>query len=181
MIRLEETTVRLLWSHLKKKYKLKFYKKEDSRLMKVVGWTLQKAGVMPKKAFIENYTTTIGHRIYFHKGFKRDYDVNDVCLLTHEISHVVQSIGLSYVTNSYKRARWETDAYKAENEIYHYLTGSTYTVGDLVRILKGYGLSKNDLDYARSKYETAEDMICRGHYVEPVSKEVIRFLSSKNQ
>jgi len=177
--------VKALWEHFQKKYKAKIVKKNKSTLMKTVGWYLDVAGYMSKSDFMNHYTTTVKHKIYVPKDFelgipnKRSNIITQFDLACHEFTHVLQNLGLSYVTKPSKRLKAETDAFIASMEIYHFLTGNKLNPDSMAVKLKPYGIEKEGLKYASKKYRTANLMIEQGLYKSETVLEAIHFLKNR--
>jgi hypothetical protein len=56
--------VTALWDAMRARYGTRIIDKSSAAEMKLVGWFLERIGVLDQAAFLERFTTTIGRRIY---------------------------------------------------------------------------------------------------------------------
>lgn len=121
-------SVQALWLHLAARYRTRLLDKRRSPLMHAVAWVLGTARVLPKDAFLQQYTTTIGRRIYLAWD---PWLVDDspetawrsLVLAVHEHQHVAQwergpvRFVLGYLLSPRRRAELEAEAYGTALEL----------------------------------------------------------------
>ena len=91
-------------------HKVKLVDKRKSRFMRAIAWALSVLGIMGRDEFLDNFTTTIGSRIYTQKHL--DWD-NPSPLMFHELTHVLQFsflMAVRYLLSSKWRMRYESEA-----------------------------------------------------------------------
>jgi hypothetical protein len=118
----KETSLRL-FEDFKKEYKFKLINKKDSCFMKFIAWFLNLFGIMNKEMFMNNYTTTIGKKIYhsFEIGEGSEDELwGQIKTLIHEVIHTHQfekegffTYSWRYLANRSKRAMYEAEAYRS--------------------------------------------------------------------
>ena len=162
--------VRAFSRHMLDYYDLEVVQKTDSAFMKLLAWVLNTIGVMDKKAFMENASTTIGNKIYlpFVLGEASDKFTfpNQISILTHECQHKVQRLKdgrgfyFSYLFSSAKRAAYEADGYRVNLELFFWYTGHLLNINAIsTAIQKNYGCTKADAEMAKTILERASRLV----------------------
>ncbi len=144
------------WKSMCRKFNAKLQPKSKSRMMRTMGWMLERSGSMTAKKFAR-YTTTIGRTVYipFTLGTPSDeWDLeHQIITCAHEMVHVTQAgktrrsrarFYIRYLTSKKWRTKYEMEAYGA-NFLFHYrLTGVFLSPSYIAGLLKSYGCSKAD-------------------------------------
>ena len=185
---LNSVDVKDIWDYFCKKYNVTLVKKENSKLMSIVGWAFSRLGIMSKEKFIEDFYTSllVGKKrlVYLPKGTvigEGDTDelCSQLCTLAHELYHlVVQKLGVTYLFSKYKVIKAETDAYLCNLELYHYFTNSILSAEYMAGLLASYNCGTEEMSFALKKYSAANKMIRRGHYKQPIVLELIEHVES---
>ena len=179
--------VRAFSRHMLNYYDLEVVQKTDSAFMKLLAWFLNTIGVMDKKAFMENASTTIGNKIYlpFILGEASDKFplTNQVSILTHECQHKVQRLKDSkafyfrYLFSSAKRAAYEADAYRVNLELYFWYTGRLLKIDAIAKAIQGnYGCTSNDAAMAKKILERSVRLVVEGLIVSKATKVAMEWI-----
>lgn len=160
---LDPDDVRAFYKHMQDHYGTCIVSKDDAKEMKAIAVVLDQLGIMDKEAFLKNYATTVGARIYlpFQIGVEQPgWDLwSQLVTAVHEHQHVVQSVrdGLEYevgyVADTSTRARHEAEAYLCNVELHHWRYGLIPTPRRFADKLAHYGCTDQDILWA-AKYLT---------------------------
>lgn len=186
-----DENTKALWDYFAKKYSIRVKDKSKSWVMRKSGRWVDRLGYMYYDSFMENYYTTVCYPWYL--GGK-DYiyvpsritigegSYLELCkqmeVVTHEVTHVIQQVGILYLLDSDKIATTETEAYCCDMEMHHYLTGNLKSASLMANLLKAYGCNIKQINYAVAKYNLCADMVDKGVYKQSTVKQAIRFLES---
>lgn len=144
--------------------------KDDSDLMDLVGSFLDMIGVQDKDMFTDQFTTTIGERIYYpyEVGIEGSHGYtlwNQVTTLVHELVHVQQyhkapiNFALRYIGSLTDRAHFESEAYAADLEMHVWRHGAPYNIPGRASVLKFYGCGQEEVDFMTHHLETVALML----------------------
>lgn len=162
--------VQEFWAYMGKKYRFKVIDKEDAAEMKLVGWALDTMSIQDQDHFLENYTTTIGSKIYVNfdigVGTQRQL-VGQIITCAHECQHIIQSrrdplYEVKYLTNDAARTMFEVDAYQANMEIHWWFYQKLLSPTMLANQLKGYSIGAANRRVAKKRFVSAGKMIQYG-------------------
>ena len=175
-----ESTVTLTGEHVKSycdymfhRFDAKLVKKEGNTFMDMAGKLIG----MDEETW-QKYTTTIGHTIYsntvpgvFTEGHSL---VGQICLFTHELKHVCQAddeflYSMKYLTSKSYRTKKEVEAYTANMEMYHILTGKMLSINSIINNLHDYKITVTDLNVAEIELEQANKIISYGGIINEIS------------
>jgi hypothetical protein len=157
--------VRAFYAAMTQRFGATLIDKSDSVEMQLVADFLGSIGVMDRRAFLANYTTTLGHRIYvpFEPGVAAPgWDLwYQIVVLTHECQHIVQydKIGSVqfdwlYVSDKAARARFEAQAYRSQLELQRWHYGQLESSSDVAARLAAYAVKSSDLPVAAEILES---------------------------
>lgn len=178
-----------VWAAMQKLYGTTVIDKSDSRLMKVVGSTLDLLGVQDKETFLKKYTTTINRAIYmpYPIGAPGVDFIGQLALCAHEHQHVVQAdregwpaFAARYVVDHAARAVYEAEAYACNLEIAHALRGTPIAelagaTAHYARALKeGYGCTDDDVAVVEAALDLSLKQLESGVVVNEASRRVIQ-------
>jgi hypothetical protein len=159
----EPEDVRAFWKFMQDHYGTSVIAKDDAKSMRAIATLLDALGVMDRDAFLRDYTTTIGKKIYtpFEIGVAQPgWDLwQQIVVCVHEHQHVVQHVrdGLAYeagyVADTSTRARHESEAYLTNIELHHWRFGQIPTPRRFAEKLAHYACKDQDIAWA-AKYLT---------------------------
>ena len=179
--------VTALWDALRERYGTRIIDKSSATETKLVGWFLERIGVLDAKSFLERFTTTIGRRIYvpFTLGTPtpRHSLWSQMVVCVHEHQHVEQqnrdgqlSFTLRYLASQAARAAYEADAYRCNLELYYWHTGQLPSPRELAERLRSYGVRDADIDVAETTLIAAARTVKAGGLITPAAKFAIAWL-----
>lgn len=171
------------WKYITKKYKTHVKNKSDSDEIKLIASLLSIAGIMDADKFLNNYTQTLGSNIYpnFTVGDPGKVPLDlQAAVCIHEHVHVRQFRSADFVwgycINSAKRTLYECEAYRANMEIGFWFTGKCQTPSSIVKAMKGYNLTNDDLKFAQEYLTKSAAIIKQGAVMTPESQVAIAWL-----
>ena len=186
-MRVTGAQVKAFWTYMSKKYDFDIVTKSDDELMHIVGWALDQMGIMDKKKFLNNYTTTVcvgKHRVVYvnfeiGKGSQSEL-IRQIGVAAHESQHVVQatrdpSQPIKYLASDSSRAYYEADAYRASMEMHWFFTGKLISPKSLADKLKGYSVGAADRRICEKHLIIASKVVKRGGVITGTSKVAIRW------
>jgi hypothetical protein len=163
-----------------KEFDVEIMKKTDSKKMELVAKWLNFWGVKDYKDFMENYTTTVGESIY--NAFEIGVPGNgwglvwQMTTLVHELRHVLQYreskvlFPIDYATSRSARTHYECQAFAADMELWHWLTGRDYPIGNRVgSLLRGYNIKQMHADYAQVHLDTIHEIVKEGGVTDDIA------------
>lgn len=180
--KLTPEVVKSYWKHMTQFYDVEVKKKSGSKWMSFI-----RPFTGMSKELWARYSTTIGHTIYTDVipgvATSEKSLLGQVCLITHECQHVVQSDnlwihGVSYLLSSASRTKWEADAYTCNVEMCYRLTHKMITVESILEKLKNYTLSPGDLEAARKTLEARIATIKAGGLITTAAKTGTTFFTA---
>lgn len=148
-------------------YDVEVINKADSQLMALVASFLDAIGVVDKDDFLHNYSTTFGNVIYIPFSVGSGDLWNQVTILTHELSHVLQfkhssaEFMLRYICNKSDRANYEAEAYSTDLEL-RVWNGETPDVAQSAQSLLSYGLGQHYVEFMTKYLEIRLDVYRQG-------------------
>lgn len=178
------------WEYMQGKYGFSVINKNDSSMMKMVDWILSGIGIMDRKEFLNNYSTTVGHSVYipFVLGEGDSLGLMDqVIICAHEAQHVVQYnkdnaifVG-GYVSSKSRRASYEVEAYNVTMEMYYYFTGKVLSSNFLCNLLSKYAIDEVDLSVSRKRFDIQRKVLRLGIITSDVSVDAIQWWQKREQ
>ena len=158
--------------------------KSDVPFMRVVARFLDTIGVMDKQTFLDNYTTTIGSRVYLN--FEPGSDVlkpeSQIALVAHECQHKHQMdtghgmYSVKYLLFPKCRARFEADALSTTMEVYYACTQKHLDPHKLATSLKSYALSDDLIRGVEIKLCETRGRLCDEIFTTYAGKTAINIL-----
>jgi len=171
---------------MEKSYNSNHTSKSDSGMMRMIGRFLNAMGILDKKTFLKNYTTTIGSVIYvpFQIGVASTrYPLfNQLTTCVHEHQHVVQwrrgglSFMLEYLTDSSRRAAYEVDAMHSSLEIHWWYSRRLPDISKMSLQLNDYNCKKDDIVMAEKMLRSISKAVVRGAISTSAGKTAIKYL-----
>ncbi len=179
--------VTALWDAMRARYGTRIVDKSSAAEMKLVGWFLERIGVLDQATFLERFTTTIGRRIYvpFTPGTPtpRHSLWSQLVICVHEHQHVEQLVrdgpvtfSLRYLASPAARAAYEADAYRCNLELHHWHAGQLPSPRELAERLRSYGVRDADIDVAETTLIAAARTVKAGGVITPAAKFAIAWL-----
>lgn len=179
-------TVKKFYTYMTKKYGAEIIDKDSAAEMKIVGWALDLMNIQDKDDFLNNYSTTIGHRIYipFEVGDASDVPLDmQVETLVHELKHKKQMdrdplFAMKYLVDKSYRAHKEASAYCTNLEMHFWYCGKLYNTDKLALNLLAYNLSGEYIRVVQKHLKIYGDVVRQGRVANDVSKTAIRWLNT---
>lgn len=147
---------------LQKEFDFKLVYKKNSSFMKFIAFFLSLFGILDKKKFMEDFTTTIGSTVYHNYKIgegNQDELWSQFKTLIHEIIHVQQSkhfgflkFSLSYLLSSNSRTQFETQAYKSSFILNYSIYGNFPEPILVAENLYSYSLKEKHVNMAADAY-----------------------------
>lgn len=158
-----------IYKKLQKEFDFKLVYKKDSKFMKFIAFFLSLFGILDKKKFMNDFTTTIGSTIY-HSYKIGEGDEEQLWAqfrtLVHEIVHVRQcerfgfiKFSLSYLLSSNSRLKYEIQAYKSSFILNYAIYGAFPNAMLVAENLYSYNLKAEHVGKAALAYIDEIDMI----------------------
>lgn len=168
--------VRRFWGYMCNEYGTSVIDKRKAGEMKLVADVLGQMGVQDSATFMNNYTTTIGPRIYapFEVGSPEGgWDLwQQMVICVHEHQHVHQyrkhgpiGFGLAYLTSRAARTEFEIEGYTCNMEMSYWRYGKTGSPRKLAQSLRGYAVRETDIAVATEALGLAAYTIKQGGVV----------------
>lgn len=179
--------VTAFWDAMQARYGTRIIDKSSAAEMRLVGWFLERIGVLDAATFLERFTTTIGRRIYvpFTPGTPtpRHGLWSQMVICVHEHQHVEQqdrdgafTFALRYLISRAARAAYEADAYRCNLELHHWHTGTIRSPRELAERLRSYGVREADIDVAETTLIAAARTVKAGGLITAASKVAVAWL-----
>ena len=178
--------VKKFYKYMTKKYGMKIVDKDNAAEMEFVGMFLEMMGIQDKDDFLDNYTTTVGNRIYipFEVGgdeFSLDEQVET---LVHELHHKRQmnydkTFMLRYALDKSYRAHKEARAYTTNLEMHWWYCGKLYNTALLANALSGYALSGEHIRVVAKHLKIHGAVVKQGGVENTISKQSIKWLDAE--
>ena len=162
--------------------------KANALEMKAAAYALGLMGVLDAEAFLRDYTTTIGRRIYVPFEPGRDADGwslwGQLAVCVHEHQHVEQldrdgwlKFAGKYLLSSAGRAAYEAEAYRCDMELHFWRTGEVLDPKTLAAKLKHYACTSTDVEVAEKALTMSAATVRRGGIVNRASQKAIAWLN----
>lgn len=165
--------VRRFWRYMCNEVGASVIDKSKAGEMKLVADMLGALGIQDRDAFMNQYTTTLGTRIYvpFEVGSPEGgWDLwQQMIICVHELQHVLQyrkggpiNFGLAYLTDRAARTEFEVEAYTCNLEMNYWRYGKTGSAKAQARSLRGYAVRESDIYVAEQGLGLAAYSITQG-------------------
>lgn len=176
--------------YLKKKYNCSIVQKANQYEMQAIAGLLDVMGIQNHDQFLQDFTTTIGRRIYVNfvigAGNKAQL-VKQIETLCHECQHVVQfdrdgaKFFFDYLRSDAARASYEVDGYRVTMEMSYYLTGKVPSVKSIIQSFEGYSIVYPDTYVAEKSLKSIYAVTAKGAVYSGVSKDSIKWWNKKRK
>lgn len=184
--------VKSFWSFMTKEYGTEVINKINDTEMQLLSKILNLLNIVDADAFLHNYVTTIGKRIYvpFDPGVENaDWDLWDqIIICVHEHQHVVElerdgwtTYTFEYLLSSAARAAYEAEAYGCSLEINFWRSKEMPDPTSLANNLKDYACSDSDIGVAAKVLSAYTTTISRGGIINAASQKAIAWLDLNAQ
>jgi hypothetical protein len=180
--------VRGLWRYLGRLYKSNVFEKRRAPEMYLVAEALARLGIADREAFMREWSTTLGRRIYvpFTIGVGSSSDVlwDQIVSAVHEHQHIVQyeadGLGFmgSYLLSDAARAKYETEAYRSNLEMHWWRYGELLGAEAMADKLRSYAVSEADIAVAAKTLKVSADAVRHGAIVNESSNVAVRWLNA---
>lgn len=184
--KLTSAMVKQFYAYMTKKYGAKIIDKNNAAEMEIVGWALDLMGIQDKEDFLNNYSTTVGNRIYlsFEPGSNEIPLINQVETLVHELKHTQQMdrdplFVVKYLTDKSYRAHKEAAAYCTNLEMHYWYCGQVYNTDKLAMVLTAYALSGEYIRVVQKHLRIFGKVAKLGGVENSVSKVAIKYLNKQ--
>ena len=175
------------WQHLQVHYRTRVVAKATSPLMRIVAVLLALVRILPARSFLQDFTTTIGHRIYLPHDLDAARGNAHLCfgylvLCVHEHQHVVQwdrgpvRFVLSYLLSPMARARHEAEAYATALDLAAWAGRPLPSPQALAERLQHYGCGPRAIAEAARLLAAADARARQGGTTAEASRVAIAFL-----
>jgi hypothetical protein len=162
--------------------------KADAVEMKIVSTLLGQLGILDQAAFMANYATTIGTRIYlpFTPGVPvGEWDLfSQLVVCAHEHQHVFQAqtlglvtYGARYIASASTRADYEAEAYRSAFELGWWHSRTMPDPGAVAQLLTGYGVSETDIEVVATTLREAAETVERGAILNHATEVALEWLN----
>jgi hypothetical protein len=180
--------VRAFWDFVTREYGTRAIAKANAVEMKLAAQALGLMGVLDAEAFLRDYTTTIGRRIYvpFEPG-REDGGWSlwgQLAVCVHEHQHVEQldrdgwlKFAGKYLLSSAGRAAYEAEAYRCDMELHFWRTGEVLDPRSLAAKLKHYACASTDIEVAEKALTMSAATVRRGGVVNRASQKAVAWLN----
>jgi hypothetical protein len=149
--------------------------KHTSPLMHVVGAVLGALRVLPRRTFMERYTTIVRHRAWAPWVGRPTRTAEErwarIQTVVHELQHWIQwqrnlpgVFAVGYVVSQHHRARWEAEAYGCNVELAAWRGDSAPDVDAIADQLREYGCGDAARDEARRLLAATQARAMGGTY-----------------
>lgn len=172
------------WAHLEDHFDSRRARKSDAE-MRMVAAMLDKMGIVDASAFLSRFTTTIGRTIYtpFEVGDPETHSLRSQLLIcAHEHHHVWQfaqdpaRFAWRYVSDSARRAAYEADAFRCNQEVNFWLRGTVPEPEATAEGLRHYACSDTDVKVATVALRSSAVTARAGGVVNEASQVMIDWL-----
>ena len=164
------------------KFMTRIVKRGDSLEFEIIRAAIKKLG-FDVEDYIGKYSFTIGPLIYLADRHTED-PAKMIEIVVHEVQHVVQfqkhGLGFAYlyITEPEARAKYEAQAYSAQCEVHHAITGEVLDLKSLVFPMEqpAYRLSAEHIKLAHDVMEVRATQAKAGVYTGESSRFAIDWL-----
>jgi hypothetical protein len=136
-------------------------------VMEAASWVLAGLRIMPRRTFLEQYTTVIRHVAWapwLDTSVKHPEDAwGRMVTVVHEVQHWIQWqrapgwwFALGYLVSPRARARWEAEAYACNQELAIWRGHAPPSAEALAGLLKAYGCGPGARAEAQALLEASE-------------------------
>jgi hypothetical protein len=178
------------WSFMLARHGMTLVNKNDSKMMQIVGESLDLMGIQDKDDFMKKYTTSVLGRVFtpFELGVPMEgWSLwNQIRVCPHEIRHDVQRknngcLGFEwdYTTNSASRASHECDALSVDMLLEWRYQDRMLSPHELAVGLKGYACTDEDVEVSEKQLQMIAKMIRRGAILPDPAKEACDWLNER--
>ena len=176
------------WQYMQSQYHFTVINKADSTAMQLVSKLLSLLGIVNQTVFQQQFTTTIGQRIYvpFTVGVPDSncslWDQVEVC--THECQHIHQYLqsgatefAWNYVTDHVRRAQYEAEAYFCNLELWWWRCRYLLNCTALAGLLNNYGCTATDIAVTAKRLQLSGLSVKTGAVVQFASHSALTWLN----
>lgn len=174
-------------SFMSRRYNTSFVLKREAPEARFVASFIQLFASIEPEAFLEQWATTIGARIYlpFTPGDTEDPSKlwGQVLTITHETQHVIQhyreglDYSMSYATQPARRALWEAEAYRTSSALWFWRHGWVLDPAEVLAPLASYGLGPHERAVAERYLRLSLVSIKRGLVLDDAARSAIAWLA----
>lgn len=180
-----------LWKHMTQHFNTTVINKSSSTEMQLVSSLLGALHIVDQQSFLNQYTTTLGRRIYapFTPGVSAAANGWSLWAQTivcaHEHEHVVQldrlgpiTFDYRYLTDTPSRTRLEAEAYRSSLELNWWHTKTLPEPAALAGLLRGYGVTDTDVAMAGAILAASAEAVKHGAIMNQASAVAIAWLNA---
>jgi|GEM_PF-2309183 len=179
-----------LFDFMCSRYGMQVVQKASAPEMKLISTFLDAIGVLDKTAFMKQYATILGRRLYlnYKVGTTKVPAITQAMMAAHEPNHVLlmEAMGslnynIKYMADPSERGLIEVDCYECDLTVYWWWHKATHNgMGalpdiDMAKILKAYRCTGKKAGPALKKFEKAVKVIKKGGIASPTALDVIDF------
>ena len=175
------------WQFMQQKYRTTVVDKNNAAEMKFVAEFLSLLGILDKQAFLSQYTTTVGSKIYVPHPIGVEapgWDAwSQIVICTHEHIHVMQdkqagglAFEWAYVTSTAARTHYEVEAYRSGMELGWRYKRAMRVPAEIAASLKNYACTPADIQVAEKALALAIPAIKAGALTTEVTKAAAGWL-----
>jgi len=179
--------VKAFWDHMCGKYGSTVVSKADAEEMKLIAKALELIGILDADKFLNQFTTTIGSKIYtpFEVGVESSkHDLwNQMVICAHEHQHVIQAqtIGVEFATryliDPTWRAVYEGEAYRVSMTLLAWRNGKVPPVTGYVKVIESYGVEGASQQFFKKYLEMSRATLKAGGIPDEAAKVAIDWLN----
>jgi len=178
------TIVQGAWDHLEDHFNSRRARKTAPE-MELAAQVLQQMGILESEAFLKRFTTTIARTIYtpFEVGNPETHSLRSQLLIcAHEHHHVWQftqdplKFTFEYGSDSARRAAFEAQAFRCNQEVGFWLTGTVPDPASTAANLEHYGCSQTDILVTEKALRSSALTAKAGGVVNEASQVMIDYL-----
>lgn len=181
--KLTPANVRSFYTAMERKFKFQVVYTGDGSHLEELSDILECVGI-PAGDFLGRFAFTVGDRVFmpWKPGGSGPSLTQQVCILVHEIIHVVHARGkgyfrwiLLYARKKAYRAHCESKALRANLEMYYYLTGRKPSITPMLHSLTAYRLRSADIGTTHAKLNIVSSAMVRGKGSHRAIREAIKW------
>jgi len=189
MIVITSDLVSEFWKFMLTKFGTTVGNKSDAVEMQIVATLLGSLGITDKEKFLNNFTTTIGKKIYtpFEIGIESsNWNLwSQIVICVHEHQHVIQYnekgtiYEIEYLTSRNSRALFEVEAYRSNLEMNYWRYGKSKSARETAELLRNYGCDNDEIELAFKSLSLINSSVRQNIVVNESSKVAIDWLNSR--
>lgn len=186
---LDLQTVTDLWDALARRFHTHDVVKSTSWLMQAISWFLAALRILPRRAFLQDFTTTIGHGIYLPFDRRQPCDEQEcwrrLTLCVHEHQHVVQwergpmRFVLGYLLSPRRRAEHEAEAYGTALELAAWAGWVLPDPDEMAQRLQYYGVGPRQIGHAAALLRAIAARAQEGEITTEASRAAVAWLEAR--